>query len=462
MAITAPTYDPIPTATGLATTSVAKSRALLNSQSATNKATNAALTTLGSALSAFQSSLSSLTSGTKTISATSATFSNTAVATATANSKAAAGTYAFYVEQLATAGQTSYDIPDASVPNTGVMNITLQDNSTFQVSLANADTDGNGLSAKEIAAAINASASNNSQVTASTVTVNGATKLVLTSTKTGFNAGVKEMAFQDDDLNIAPDVKTQTVLTAAADAKVWLGGKTGTLIQQATNTFNVIDDVSFTINQAQAPSDNPLTLKVAPDNSATAANVQSFVTAYNTLLGVFKSVASVGDPATGVAAGALSSDSAIQALRNKIDSTLRAATGNNSLVSFGVTGNRDGTLSLDTARLTRSVAANPEAIDKLFGRASSIGSNESGVLGALNKVVDAWTNSTNGTLNARKDASTRQAASITARLATLDIQYDSAYKRYLTQFTTLQQLQSSMNNTSALFTAMFSSNSSSN
>jgi flagellar hook-associated protein 2 len=38
----------------------------------------------------------------------------------------------------------------------------------------------------------------------------------------------------------------------------------------------------------------------------------------------------------------------------------------------------------------------------------------------------------------------------------LQTQFDSAYKRYLAQFTALQQLQSSMTSTSNMFTAMFS------
>jgi flagellar hook-associated protein 2 len=109
----------------------------------------------------------------------------------TATAKAAPGTYSFYVEQLATAGQVSYNVSDSVATNAGAMNVVLADGSTFQVDLANADNNMDGvLSAKEVAAAINAAANNNSRVTASTMTVNGQTRLVLTSAQTGADNAV--------------------------------------------------------------------------------------------------------------------------------------------------------------------------------------------------------------------------------------------------------------------------------
>ncbi|HEX7986634.1 MAG TPA: flagellar cap protein FliD N-terminal domain-containing protein, partial [Duganella sp.] len=91
--ISSPTYDPTTTATNLANAYVAPTKALLDAQAAKAKATNGALTTLGSAMSAFQSALAGLTTGTKTVTANAATVRNTAGASATANSTAVAGSY---------------------------------------------------------------------------------------------------------------------------------------------------------------------------------------------------------------------------------------------------------------------------------------------------------------------------------------------------------------------------------
>lgn len=469
--ISSPTYDPKTTAENLANAYVAGTQAILTAQSTKAKATATGLTTLSSALSAFQTTLSSLTSSTKSVTANTATFSNTAIATGSASSKAVAGTYSFYVEQLATAGQVSYNVNDSVATNAGAMNVVLADGSTFQVDLANADSNMDGvLSAKEVAAAINSAANNGSRVTAATMTVNGQTQLVLTSAKTGADNAVASIDVSGlGDPGLQAALSAQTTLATASDAIVWVGGTSGTKVQQASNTFNLVDDVSFTINQAQAVGAAPVTMTVAADNSGTADNVQTFVTAYNTLLSTIKTLTAAGDhtvveasdgsnPSPTSADAAFYNDAGVAALRDRLNAVLRSATGGISLINFGITATKDGSLSLDTTRLNKTLAANPGTIDTLFGRAG-IGV-DSGVLGAMNKLTSAWTSSAGGYISSRRDAVTKLQSDLTDRQTVLKNQFDNAYKRYLAQFTALQSLQSSMTSTSNMFTALFSSDSS--
>jgi flagellar hook-associated protein 2 len=448
--ISSPTYDPKTTAENLANAYVANTKAILDVKSTKATATASALTTLNSALSAFQSALSSLTTSTTSVTANSATFNNTAVATATATSTAVPGTYSFYVEQLATAGQVSYNVNDSVATNAGAMNVVLADGSTFQVDLANADSNTDGvLSAKEVAAAINSAAANGSRVTASTMTVNGQSKLVLTSTKTGAANAVASIDVSGlGDANLQSDLSAPTTLVSASDAIVWIGGQTGTKVQQASNTFSIIDDVKFTINQAQANGATPVTLTVAADTS---------------LLGVFNTLTAAGDHSAtsstdsspAKADAAFHGDAGVLNLRDRLNAALRTVTGGTSLINFGITAAKDGTLTLDTARLNKTVAANPGKLDSLFGRAG-IGV-DSGVLGAMNKLTTSWTTSAGGYITTRRDAVVKQQADIGDRQISLQNQFDNAYKRYLAQFTALQQLQSSMTSTSNMFTALFDS-----
>ncbi|MPQ55526.1 flagellar filament capping protein FliD [Duganella sp. FT27W] len=461
--ITSPTYDPQTTATNLANAYIKAPQAVLDAQVARDKSDTAALATLGTALSTFQTAINALANGaSKTISARGATFSDTTIATGSAGALAAAGSYSFFVEQVATAGQVSFGISNGLAPNNGKLNIKMGDNSIIEIDLATANTDNNGeLTPKEIAAAINASSNNDGKLTASTITINGDTRLVLTSTKTGKDAGVEDITLTGaTDPTLSANLASKTVLTAANNAIVWSGPKTtGTKIEQASNTFTVIDDVSFTIAKAQGASDAPITLKVGADTAATTANVQSFVTAYNNLYNAISSLTQAGNAASNVTPGVLNADSGVKALRDQLGTALRAATGGLSLVSFGITGNRDGTLSLDTARLTKAVAANPGSLDTMFGSSSSLGLNDSGVLGKMNKLISSWTDTSKGTISVRKQASTKLQSQLADRQTALEVQFNNAYRRYLTQFTTLQQLQSSMTNTSNLFTELFSSSS---
>ncbi|WP_373987467.1 flagellar filament capping protein FliD [Duganella sp. BuS-21] len=469
--ISSPTYDPKTTAENLANSYVAGTKAILDARSTRAAATVKGLGTLGSALSAFQLAMSSLVSGTKSVTASSATFSTPAVATATASANAVAGTYSFYVEQLATAGQVSYNVNDSVATNAGAMNVMLADGSSFQVDLASADNNKDGvLSAKEVAAAINSAAANGSRVTASTMTVNGQSKLVMTSNKTGADNAVASIDVSGlADAGLQASLSAQTTLSTANDAIVWVGGQSGTKVQQASNTFKVVDDVEFTVTQAQAVGAAPVSMTVARDNAGTATNVQSFITAYNTLLSSINTLTAPGDhtlvesadggpPSYLTPDAAFYNDSGVAALRDRLNTALRTATGGVSLINFGISTAKDGTLTLDTARLNKTMAANPGALDSLFGR-TGVGL-DAGVMGAMNKLTTAWTRTSNGYIGSRRDVATKQQSDITDRQATLKNQFDNAYKRYLAQFTTLQSLQASMTSTSNMFTAMFSNDSS--
>jgi flagellar hook-associated protein 2 len=473
--ITAPTYDPKTTAEGLANAYVAPTKAILDKQSAKSTAVGTGLTTLSTALSTFQTALQGLATSTSTVTSTKATFSNTAIGTATASSSAQAGTYSFYVEQLATAGQVAYNVADSSAAGAGSMNVTLANGTSFKVDLASADSNKDGtLSAKEVAAAINAAADNKSQVTASTMTINGQTRLVFTSNLTGKDnavASIDTTNLGDPGLAASLDTGNQSVLTAATNAVVWVGGKSGTKVEQASNTFSVVDDVKFTITQAQGVNDAAVNLTVAADSSGTATNVQKFIDAYNALMSTIKTLTAAGDhtlvtstdsnatPSPTSEDAAFYNDAGVTNLRDRLSSILRDATGGQSLVSFGITAAKDGTLQLDSSRLNKAIAANPDGLDKLFGRAG-IGV-DSGVLGAMNKLTNSWTNSAGGLLTQRQQQNDKLSSDLANRQATLQDQFNSAYKRYLAQFTALQQLQASMTNTSNMFTAMFTPDSSS-
>jgi flagellar hook-associated protein 2 len=226
------------------------------------------------------------------------------------------------------------------------------------------------------------------------------------------------------------------------------------VIKQASNTFTNIDGVSMTFTRAQAASENDITLKVAGDTSGTVSNVQAFVDAYNKLKSAIDTMVDAGDPSKDQAAGAFAHDAGIKALQSRLVSLVRS-TGTSSLASYGVVATRDGTLSLDSARLTKQLNANPNGLDELIGSASS--SAPTGIAGSLNTYLNLWSNSATGQLKQRTDAVTKLQSTLTQRQTDLDAQFDAAYTRYLKQFTELQTLQSTMTSNVSLFDALFSS-----
>jgi flagellar hook-associated protein 2 len=472
-AITAPTYDPTSTAQALAEKYIDGAKTQLTAQTTAATATAKALTTLSSAISAFQTSLSSLAGVGKAVLAQSATVSDTTIGSASAKATAAAGSYSLFVQQLATASQVSYSLQDGAAA-TGSLTLNMGDPAdpasatAIGVSLANADTDGDGkVSVREIAAAINHSTDNGGKVSAGVVTVGTETRLVLTSKSTGVAGTISMQTSDDAPASLKSGLGAPTVMTAAQDALMYLGdpaakdaggNSTAIPIKQGSNTFTGIDGVSFTATRAQASGAAPITLTVQGDDTTTTSNVQAFVNAYNSLKSAIDGLVSAGDPANNVAAGAFANDSGVRSLQSRLVDMLRPA-GGGSLASFGITAARDGTISLDTTRLQKQLATDPSGLDKLIGTAST--SNPTGVAGAMNTYLNQWTNATSGQIKTRTDANTKLQTDLTARQTDLDAKYDSAYQRYLKQYSALQTLQSQMQNNSSLFTSLFSSDSSS-
>ncbi len=454
------TFDPTSTATQLATAYTSARQEILTKQTDAATATASALGKLGAALSEFNSGLAAL-SAKKSLLANSASFSDTTIGSASATTAATPGSYSFFVEQLASAHQVAYaGLADSAAAGSGTLAITVGAGAPINVNLAAADKDANGtLTPKEIAAAINAAPGNGAKLTASILTVNGAAQLVLTAGATGAasqitldTSGVTNGAVKGA-LDLAANRKQ---LVAAQDAVVWLGAQgSGTKLQQASNTYTAIDGVTLNFTKAQPAGAAPVTLTVGGDASATAANVQAFVDSYNKLQKLLASMTDPGDPSKKVDAAVFANDAGVNVLKSRLGTTARESVGALSLSGYGVSVGRDGTLSVNSVKLKAALAANPAGLDQVFG--STAAGAKSGVMGDLDKYVNLWSNSATGQVVVRQASVSKLQTALVGRQATLDGQYNSAYKRYLAQFTNLQNLQSQMASTTTMFDAIFNS-----
>ncbi len=443
------TITPSSTATQLATAYTAAAQGLLTTQTQRAQATSTALTKLQSALTAFDTALDAL-SNKKGLTQRAAAFSGSGIGTATATAAAQPGSYAVFVEKVATAHQVAFeDLPAVPVALGGPLVVRLDDGSNFTVQLNSADQDGNGtISQAEIARAINLEQGNGGKVTATTVTSGGQTQLVLSAGQSGAASRITLDTTGLPASTLKTALDNGNTLVAGDDAVVWLGAQgTGIRMQQASNTFTAIGGVSMTFTQAMASGAAPATLTVTGDDAGTAANVTNFVTAYNTLEKALDDLTAAGKD--GAASAVFASDAGVRSLRSRLSVALRQSVDGLRLADFGVTTDRSGTLSLDQAKLTKTLAAHPEGLDSLFGNTSL--SNPSGVLGAFRAVTKSWTDSTSGQIKQRQNTLQTMQKNLSSRQDRLDTQYTSAYNRYLAQFTQLQALQSRMSDTSGLF-----------
>lgn len=456
MATTTSSYDPATMASTLATAYTQAAQDLLTTQTTAAQTKATALTKLQSALTTFQTALESL-SAKKGVSQHSATVSDSTIGTATASATATAGSYSLFVEQTATASQIAVeDLPAVPVSLGGPLVVQMADGSSITVNLEEADTNNDGtISQSEIARAINQSSDNQGKLTAMVMTVGDTSQLVLSANSTGAASQITLDASGLPDGALKDALGTTKQLSAAQDAVIWLGAQgTGTRMQQASNSFTAIPGVTFTLSKAMSTGSSPLTLTVADDTSGTTSNVQAFVDAYNALESTLDTLTSTGDADNGVAAAAFASDSGVRALRDHIAGLVRQTVDGVRAIDYGLSFDRNGQLTLDSAKLAKAQAANPDGLDTLFG-STTLGST-SGLLGTISDYVNQWTNSTSGQIKSRQDSISKLQKQLEDKQTTLDDRYNQAYARYLQQFTALQTLEAQMSQNSSIFDSLSS------
>lgn len=449
------TYDPVTTAKALAESYVHARQAQVDTNTKKTQSKTTALTSLQSALSGFSTALSSL-SGKGSVIAQTAAVSRSSAAAATVSSAAAPGNYTFGVSKLATAQQTLYSMQDLGLapgtdyPKDATMVVSAVGGAGYvQVDLDKADENGDGkLSVTEIARALNQASAG--KITASMVTQGGEQKLMLTSTETG-EANAFELKMQKQDGSAVALVAGQK-LSEAQDAVFTLGAGTGVEIRQASNTYTGIEGLTLEFKEVTT---SPFTVTVAKDEAATKANMQGFIDAYNGLVKAIDKLTAAGSAEGGVAAAALNGDSGVRGLRNQLNSLLRSTVNGVSLTDFGISAQRDGTIALDAGRFAKKVASNPDALTSLLGKTDTLEYKRTGVLGSLQTYVGSWTNSSTGYLKTRQDGLQKQLTQYTKDQSTIERLYAQAYQRYLTQFTTLANLEATMSNTSNYLSSMF-------
>lgn len=408
---------------------------LQEQQNELNAQTNG-LDTLSSALEAFQSAVDALNSDTDGPVVFSATTNNDS-ASATANSEAQAGTYSFYVKQLAQAQQSTFDMGDDTYSATGTFELTLGD-TVMDIELSAADQNGDGdgfIDASELVNAINDS-DDNPGVTAALVKTDGTTTIMLTSNSTGAQSAFSvSMTGHDPTNDTSSTVPTLNTMTAAQDAIINLGGSTGATITSSSNTFDdVIPGVSMTFSEVSDSDTDLTTFTIAEDTSASQAKVQTFVDAYNTLVDTVNSLTTTGNDTT--SAGVFAGDAGLKSLTSRMDDVVHAYYGGVSVVDYGITLDSDGHLQIDSETFSEEMKENPDGLTGIF-----VGDDS--MVAQMDSLMDSYLDSNTGIIMSRQQSLDDQQEKIDNKNEQLTETYNTNYERYLTEYTnTLVQVYS--------------------
>jgi flagellar hook-associated protein 2 len=435
---------------------------------------NAKLTaygTLQSALEAFSTASAALadpTLYTQKVASTSDNF------TTDIGANAVSGSYSISIQQLASAqslvtqnvaSDTSTALGGTADSSGRTLSIQVGSGAAVNISLTDAQTSLSGLRD-----AINGA---NAGVTASIMqSGDSGYQLVVTSNATGENSGITMSVSGDDTLNgilgySGGNVDPDTASVPATGMKETTQGKdalltvNGVSVDRSSNTISdVPQGVTLTLNSVTTSTQN-LVLRQSVTGSDKA--IDDWMTAYNTLLTTFNSL----DQYTAVAAGddqsttngVLLGDSVLNSVKEQISSVLSSAQSSPTfkvLSQLGITvkddyGNADnGTLSADETTLIKNLSDNPTAVSAFFvgdGKTTGLATqmvNIANTFTASDGVIDGATDSINSILTGLSKQYTQVQTSIDADIA-----------RYKTQFTQLDVLMSSLNQTSTFLTQQF-------
>lgn len=370
---------------------------LLNFKEATAQAEISAFGTLKSALSTFSSSLV-LLSQQGTFQAVNATSNDTAILTATADSKAVDGVYNIVVSSLADAHSL------ASSGSTNVTDVIGEGTLTFKFGTTSFTTSpfvytGFTQNANKATQTVTIDSTNNTLegirdavntagigVTASIINNGTTNQLVFSSQDSGAansleitvadtsdasntdTNGLSQLAFNASAVNL-----TQTV--AAADASLTINGLA---ISSDKNKFSDVL-TGVTVDLITADATKTVKLTVASDANTTANVVRNFVQDYNTLLTAINQLS--GYDANTQRGNILTSDSTVRGivtqLRKVLNDKTAGLTGSlTSLAQIGVLTERDGTLKVDGTKLDTAIKNNPGSVSFLFAAAGKVNNSQ--------------------------------------------------------------------------------------
>jgi flagellar hook-associated protein 2 len=422
----------------------------LNTKVTNTQAKISSLGTIKGLASGFQTAIQGLVTS---LQANSVTSSDTSIASATASSAAAAGTYSLNIttlaqaQSLATTGQASDTSAIAAAASTV----------SFMVGTTSTDvTIAAGATLQDMRTAINAA---NIGVTATIVNDGSGTpyRLSLTTNKEGTSNAISSITVQaggDSAVNNllaynpttnAPATATMTQKVAAADAAFTVNGISMT---KSSNTVtDAIQGITLTLTKSSTA-----TLTVVRDTAAIGTAASSFVDTYNALYNQLKIRSAYGTATK--AAGDLAGDGTVRLMADQMRSIVGAAASGGILTNLsqvGISTQTDGSLKLDSTKLKSAIANNFSDVTNLFSSATGFATRLNTWANSVAKfggLIDTHTDSMNTTIKRYND-----------QISTLELKMTALQKQYTTTYTNLNTMLSNMNISSAYLTQAFASTS---
>jgi flagellar hook-associated protein 2 len=436
--VSTPVFTASGLASGLDSASLITQLVQLESQPITSlRSTQSALRTQVSQLGSIASAVAALQSAAHALArdgvvSVQATSTHTSFGVS-AQSSAAAGSYDVSIDKLAIAAKQRSG-PFAA--GQGVQGGTLH----LETGAAKADitvTDGESL--QDLALAINQAGV---AVTASVLSDGTSSYLSVSATDTGFPIGGAPADALTVSMQTTGATGTALVLSSVQDAEnAWI---TVDKLPVESRSNQIAGAISGVTISAKSLSLQPETLVLTADNDGTASNLGAFVSAYNSLMNLVAKQLNVS--ASTDRTRTLAGDSTLRDLQQQMQKLFAVAvpglSGASSLPAMGLTTDKDGTLSVDTERLTAALQQGPSALNAVFATATT----------GIGSVVDAlstrFTDPVQGALVLRQSGLNGQISGLDDQATRIQARVDAYHDMLVKQFTAMESLVSKLKSAS--------------
>lgn len=310
---------------------------------------------------------------------------------------------------------------------------------------------------QDIADAINADTTMNTKVTASLVEYGTNDIRMVFTPKSGHTGSAISMTdsvgggLSSNLTTTTTSAGTMGIIQDGADAHFTFDGIS------MTRTTNSITDITTGMTVNLLKDGGSSNIAITQDRSKIADNMTGMVNSYNTLVKQLDEM--TGYDATAGKVGIFNGDNTIKNIRREITRMLTSVNSSGyALPDYGISLDKSGSMSFNSAMFTTKMDADPEGTEKFFSTTSTVSSagvasTSDGIFTALNTLLNSYTSTSSGTLfrltQANKDAGTNLAsdrtkanALLTARYETMSAKfaaYDSMIAKLNSQFSALKQ-----------------------
>lgn len=391
---------------------------LMQSQQRELQARSAVLSDLAGKMATLKSAVNDLRDLDGALDVTKASTSNAAVVTATSGSAAVTGVHMVTVSHLASSATWYSDplVSDTATFTAGTLILRVGSGDPITVEIGSSDN-----TIAKTAEKIN---SLGAGVIASVMHDSSGTRLLLTSKTSGAAS----------DINVTTNTSGLSLTRGAtgADAELTVDGVP---VRSASNNVEVLP--GLTLHLATAAPANEVQITVAPDIDKVTAAMQSFASAYNTVIKTINAQFAI--PVAGGSAGILAGDPALRTLQEHLLNAVGYSPSDEAifvnLSSLGVTSNDDGTLTVNSAAISDAVANHLDDLQIFFR-----GTNPDGWAANFGKDLAKLTSTTDGVLQVSIDGLQQEQDALNADIEQFEARMDLKRQSLLEQFSKVDAL----------------------